>query len=588
MLRRWRLDDLFPGLDSAEYLEATNQVEDQMRDFETLRDRLGPGLTHDMFTEALTRYEKLVRLLSRLLNYGFLLIAQDMGSERAQGCWAQVQQIAAQAENRTLFFNTWWKSINEETAEGFAHAAPEFRYWLKSLRQQIPFSLSEAEEKIINIKDSTGSEALLKLYELISGRYEFKLEIKGEVQTFKRYDLNDFIRSSIPEVRTAAYREYLGALEEDKTILGQIYIHRVQDWHRENVLLRGYASPIGVRNLHHDLADEVVEILLEVCRKNTPLFQRYFSLKARALGLERLRRCDLYAPVMASKITYTFEQAVDLVLESFHQFDARFADLARRILNESHLDSEVRVGKRPGAFCAVVEPGLTPWVSLTYEGKLEDLIRLGRELGRGIHALMAAHHNVFTQKAPRILSESASAFCELVILGHLIATTHEPDFRRTLLFKQMDNAYTAIQRQAYFSLFERRVHDCIQEGVTVGELCDIYLDNLAEQFSGSLELSENFRYEWLGISSFYHLPFSTYASAFGRLLVLSIYNRYQLEGEQFKKRYLKILEAGGSDSPANILKHAGIEIASPDFWQSGFDVVAEALEELDAMQRQLQ
>ena len=581
---RWRLDDLYPGPDSPELQRAFKQIEEKIRAFEALRPRLKHVLTPIEFYNILRKYENLVRFLSRVINYGFLLFSEDMRSQRAQTCWAGAQQKSAQAESRTLFLSLWWNTLDEETTEKLVEAADDYRYWLETLRLQKPFTLSETEEKIINIKDAVGSKALIKLYEAITSRYLYNLKIGGEVKEFKRHELNDYVRHPEPEVRAAAYQEYLRVFEQDALILGQIYQSRVRDWRNENVVLRGYASPIAVRNLANGLADNVVEILLEVCRNNISLFQRYFQLKARTLGMERLRRYDIYAPVTTSEITYQFDEAVNLVLDSFRQFDPQFADLAHKVFKEHRLDSEVRDGKRPGNFCAAVEPGLTPWISLTFKGDLEDVTGLARELGRAIHYMMAAHHTVFTHKASRMLSEVASTFCEMLTIDHLLATDCDPETQRELLFRRMDNAYASIIRQAYLVMFEQTAHNNIHAGANVDELCEIYFESLTDQFSVSIDLSSDFRYEWLGISTFYHLPFYAYAYTFGRLLVLSIYQQYQMEGDTFKSRYLPILAAGGSDSPARILKEAGIDITSADIWQSGFDAIALTLDQLEAIE----
>jgi len=581
---RWRLDDLYPGPDSPELQRAFEQVEEETQAFEALRHRLKHVLSTAEFNDILREYENLIRFLSRVLHYGFLLFSEDMKSYQAQTCWERAQQISAQAESRTLFFNLWWNTLDQETNENLVEAAADYRHWLETLRLQEPFTLSEIEEKIVNLKDATGLKALIKLYETITSRYVYKLEINGEVNKFTRHELKEYVRYPEPDVREAAYMEYLRAFEQDAPILGQIYQNRVRDWRGENVVLRGYASPIAVRNLANDLPDNVVEVLLEVCRNNVSLFHKYFQLKARTLGVERLRRYDIYAPVTRSEKTYEFKDAANLVLDSFRRFEPQFADLADKVFKEHHLDSEVREGKRPGAFCAVVEPGLTPWISLTFEGWVEDVAGLARELGRAIHYMMAAHHTTFTQKASRMLSEVASTFCEMLAVDHLLATDCDPETQWELLFRRMDNAYATIMRQAYFVMFERTAHDCIHAGATVNELCEIYFENLTDQFSGSIDLSGDFRYEWLGISTFYHLPFYAYAYTFGRLLVLSLYRQHQMEGDTFKSRYLPILAAGGSDSPARILKEAGIDITSASIWQSGFDVLAKALKELEAIE----
>ncbi|UCF61334.1 MAG: M3 family oligoendopeptidase, partial [Anaerolineaceae bacterium] len=530
------------------------------------------------------RYEDLIRLLSRVINYGFLLLSDDMRSRKAQDCWGHVQQIAAQAERRTLFLSLWWNALDEKLADQLIKAAADYKYWLGTMRLQKPFSLSEIEEKIITFKDRSGAKGLLKLYETITGRYRFKLLTEGETKEFTRHELNDYVRDPTPDIREDAYREYLRVFERDAPILGQIYQSRVRDWKSENVQLRGYPSSIAVRNLINDLTDDTVDVLLETCRENVSLFQRYFRLKANSMGMDRLRRYDLYAPVTLLEKLFPLEETVHFVLESLHQFDPIFADYARNVLDDHHLDSEVREGKRPGAFCVSVEPSLTPWVSTSFEGDVDDVATLARELGRAVHYSLAASHTTLTHKPTRMLSELASSFCEMLTIDHLIAVSDDKRMRRDLLFKRMDNAYAAIMRQAGFVMFEQKAHERIPAGATVDDLNEMYFTNLLDQFADSIDLSDDFRYEWLGISTLYHLPFYTYAYTFGRLLVLSLYNQYQREGDFFSTHLRTILEAGGSDSPARILNRVGIDITSHETWQAGFDALAVDLKELEEIE----
>jgi oligoendopeptidase F len=281
---------------------------------------------------------------------------------------------------------------------------------------------------------------------------------------------------------------------------------------------------------------------------------------------------------------YSFEEAVHLVIGSFQKFDPLFADYARGVLEEHHLNSEIREGKRPGAYTVSVEPDLTPWISMSFEGEVVDVATLARELGRAVHYSLAAHHTAFTQKPARMLSEVASSFCEMLTIDHLIAADNDQEARRDLLYKRMDNAYAAIMRQANFVMFEQKAHERIHAGASVDDLNEMYFACLKGQFSDSIDLSDDFRYEWLGISTLYHLPFYTYAYAFGRLLVLSLYHQYRVEGDPFRSRLLTVLAAGGSDSPARILDQVGIDITSQETWQAGFAALAADLEKLEVLE----
>ncbi|MDX1688577.1 MAG: M3 family oligoendopeptidase, partial [Candidatus Promineifilaceae bacterium] len=487
----WTLDDLFSSIDAPEVQGALEKLEERVTAFEAARPRLSAGVDGEEFHSLLEDYEQLYRQASRLSGFASLTFAADTQDQRAQSFMARVQQLVAEVDNRTMFFKLWWKELEEEPAARLMDAAGPYRYWLERLRLQRPYTLSEPEERVINLKDVNGAHALNTLYDSITNRYEFHLTVDGEEKELTVGELTVFYRNPDPDLRAAAYQELLRVFGHDEPILGQIYQSLVRDWRSEHVGLRGYEAPIAVRNLANHVPDEVVDTLLAVCRENADLFQNYFRLKARRLGMERLRRYDVYAPLAPTEKEYPFGEAVDLVLESYRQFEPKIARLARRVFDEEHLDSEVRKGKRSGAFCATITPDLTPWVLQSYQGRPGDVMTLAHELGHAVHSLLADHHTALTQHASLPMAETASTFGEMLVVDRLLAEETDPELRQTLLFRQMDDAYATIMRQAYFAVFERRAHEAIHDGAAVDELADLYLETLQEQFGDALALDDD-------------------------------------------------------------------------------------------------
>lgn len=578
---RWSLSDLFPP-DEPDAIQASfGELGSKIASFEKYREELDPEISSSRFLEIVSRLEEIHRQSMRLYGYAGLRFAADTQDQAAQSLLARVEQFMAELQNRTLFFSLWWKELPDDRARRLMDTSGDYRYWLEVMRKFKPHTLSEPEEKIVNIKNVTGSTALTNLYDSLTNRYLFKVTVDGVEKDLTRGELMVYVRSSDPELRAGAYRELYRVYGEDGPVLGQIYQTLVRDWRNEQMGLRNFSSPISARNLENDIPDPVVDTLLEVCQKNAGVFQRFFRLKARLLGMDRLRRYDVYAPVVQSEKTYTYDEAAEKVLDSFQGFHGRFSTLAQRVFAEGHLDSEVRKGKRSGAFCWTVSPDYTPWVLLNYQGRPDDVTTMAHELGHAIHSMLAEHHSAFTAHASLPLAETASTFGEMMLVDRLLNEEKDEDVRRDLLFQQVDSAYATIQRQAYFALFERKAHQMIEEGASVDELASVYLENLKEQFGEAVELSDEFRWEWVSIPHIYQVPFYVYAYAFGQLLVLSLYQQYKEEGESFKPRYIQLLEAGGSDAPARVLEAAGVDIASASFWQGGFDVVARMVEELE-------
>lgn len=582
-LSKWDLSPLYPGYDSPELQSAFDMLEEQVTSFEGLRDKLTPDMPTERFLEAVKANETMTRIGSKMYSFAGLSFAADTQDQKAQALMARVMQFLAEIENRTLFFNLWWKELDNENAKRLMDASGDYRYYLEAMRNFKPHTLSEAEEKIVNLKNVTGVNALGNLYDSITNRYNFKMKVNGKEKEMTAAELFSYRYSTDPKVRAESYQSQFKVYAEDGPILGQIYQTILRDWHTENVNLRKFKNSIAPRNLNNDVPEEAVEALLSVARKNVGIFQRYFKMKAKYVGMKKLRRYDIYAPVAASKKTYNWDEAVTMVLDAFNSFSPQVAELAKRVFDESRIDSEIRKGKRGGAFCASVTPEMTPYVLINYQGTGREVATLAHELGHAIHTMLASHHSTFTFHSSLPLAETASTFAEMVLIDKLLAEETDESVRRDILFKQMDDAYATIMRQSYFAMFEKTAHELVQKNASVDDLSNAYLENLKEQFGDSLELSDEFKWEWVGIPHIYQVPFYVYAYAFGQLLVLALYQQFKAEGESFKPKYLKILSAGGSEAPERILSEAGINIRDPQFWQGGFDVLEKLVGELEAL-----
>jgi oligoendopeptidase F len=582
-LSRWSLDDLYPGMRSPELETAFDQIEEQVTTFEGVRNKLRADMPAEDFMHIVKTSEVTTRIAHKLDAFAGLAFAADTQDQTAQTLQSRVQQFMAGMANRTLFFSLWWKSLSDAEAQRLMDAAGPYRYYLEEMRNFKPYTLSEAEEKVINLKDVTGSSALINLYDAITNRYTFKLKVDGKTQDLTRAQLLNYVYSPDAKMRAKAYQEQFRVYGNDGPILGQMYQTRVRDWYNEGVTLRKFRNPNSVRNLMNDIPDEAVDALLDVARRNAPVFQRFFQIKARALGMKKLRRYDIYAPLAAASKKYPFPKAAEMVLDSFNAFLPEFGQLAQRVFDQNHLDSEIRKGKRGGAFCASIVPEMTPYVLVNYQGNAREVATLAHELGHAIHAMLASHHTTFTFHSSLPLAETASTFGEMMLIDRMLAEEKNKAVRRDILFRQVDDSYATIGRQAWFAMFERSAHDMIQKNANVDEVSQMYFENLKEQFGDSLDLSEDFKWEWVAIPHFYHTPFYVYAYSFGKLLVLSLYKQFKAEGDSFKPKYKKILSAGGSDAPARILADAGIDIRSAKFWQGGFDVIKEQVEELESL-----
>ncbi len=582
---RWSLKAIFNSSTAPEIEATIEQLEAMTTSIEALRPTLNPDISGEDFAKALNLIEAFAELTHRLGSYGPLWFSEDTQNQEALAFMGRMEQLTTEAHNRILFFNLWWKSLADTTAERLLPYSGDMRYAFEQERLFKDYTLSEAEEKVINLKNINGSNALTTLYDMITNKFVFNLELDGEEKHLTRGELMTYVRVASADQRAAAYQELYRVYGQEQTVLSQIYTHRVRDWATENVSLRKVPSPISVRNLANDIPDDVVDTLLNVCAEQAPIFQRYFKLKAQWLGVDKLRRYDLYAPInQSSNKKVAYNDAIDIVLDSLNQFSPAMADHAKKVLDDGHIDAEVRPGKRAGAFCASVSPAMTPWILANYTGEPRDIATLAHELGHAIHALMASDHSVMTFHSALPLAETASVFSEMLLTDRLLSEETNPQLRRDLLIEAIDDSYATILRQSNFVLFERDAHKMITEGCTTGDLNELYKANLAHQFGDSVDISEDFQLEWICIPHIYHTPFYCYAYSFGQLLALSLYQQYKTVGAALKPKLHKILTYGGSAAPNHILTEANINMADVDFWRGGFKFIEGMIDELESIE----
>jgi len=581
---RWSLDDLIlvktgPGLG-----RALSVLDDAASTVESWRGKLNSALPTKAFAILVRDVERQAHAAAVLDGFSYLWFSEQTSNADALALRQRVDSRLADARNRTLFVEHWWKALDEDAAHRLLPAAGDAAYHFESLRRFAPYTLTEPAERAINIKDVNGIHGIATIYDMMESGFTFSLSIDGETKTLTRSEVMVYARDPDPAKRTAAYDALLRVFIAQKDVLAQLYKYTVSDWVEENVKLRGMASPIAARNLGNDLPDAAVDALLDVCRENASVYHRFFRLKARWIGVDRLRRCDIYAPLEPVVREYSFDDAVCLVRKVFGDFHPKLADLAERVFGAGHVDSQPRPGKDAGAFCYSVVPDKVPWVCVNFNGRVQDVSSLVHELGHAVHSQLAAEHSVLTWHSPLPLAETASNFAQMLLLQGLLDVDRDSALRRYLLARYVDESYAAILRQAFFALFERDAHRMVkEESATADQLAACYLDNLRRQFGTSVDVPDAFRWEWLMIGHIYHTPFYCYAYPFGHLLVLALYQQYQREGASFVPKYLRILEQGGSKAPLAILDEAGFDVRTKEFWQGGFDVIGVMIDELEKL-----
>jgi len=578
---RWDLTELVK--DPVERLDHhLAELDSLVTRIESTRATLSPAMPSDAFRSILQQTESVAQGSSRLGAYAYLWFSENTKDSEARSFKTRVEERLTALNNRLLFFDLWWQEVGQADAERLMADSGGLRYHLETIRRYKPHTLSEPEEKIINVKNVTGRSAMNTLYDVVTNGFSFTVREGGRKKTLNREGLMAYVRSPKASVRQAAYGELYRVFSAQRDLLGEIYKTLVSDWKLENIGLRQFSSPIATRNLGNDVPDGAVDVLLSVCAKNADVFQAYFKLKARICKIKPMSRYHLYAPHRTESKKYKYADAVSMVLEAYRGFSPRLADLANQVFRERHIDAPTRPGKIGGAYCYSVAPGLTPYVLLNYTGDAKDIATMAHELGHAVHGMLARHHSVFTFHSTLPLAETASVFGERILSDALMSEETSRQVRQGLLLSQLDDIYATVLRQAYFVRFEKIAHQMIAEGATGDQLAETYLAELRQQFGNAVKVPDEFRWEWLTIPHIFASPFYCYAYSFGNLLVLALYRMYKEEGTTFVPKYLELLGTGGSQPPDQILRRIGVDMTSERFWQSGFRTIREMVVQLEA------
>ena len=582
---KWDLTEITKNPKSPQFQSKVKEVQLLAQRFEKLKSKLDPKISSKEFKKILIDLETISEKLSLIGGYASLSYSANTQSDEATSLMTMMSKLSSDISNKILFFDLWWKTkIDEKNANRLIKESGELSEYLNHKRLIAKYSLSEPEEKIINTLDVTGISALVKLYDKITNAYQYKMKINKKIKILTREEVTNYVRNSKPKTREEAYKTLLSKFFENKGVTGEIYQNIVLNWKHEGIDIRGYKSPISMRNIANDVDDKTIESLLHVCKKNSTVFQRFFIQKAKLLEMKKLRRYDLYAPASTNfkEKNYSYNNSVKLVFESLGKFSPRLEKFARNVFDQKHIDSEIRKGKRDGAFCSTLTPKLTPFVLVNFTGKTRDMFTLAHELGHAVHSQAAQNCSILVQDAPLPLAETASTFSELLLYDNISSKINDIE-KKIMLSEKIDDLYATIMRQSFFTIFEVDAHEQIGKGTTIDEISKTYFRNLKEQFGNSVMISDDFAIEWSCIPHFYHSPFYCYAYSFGNLLALSLFQRYKIEGKDFEPHYIEILAAGGAKKPETLLSEHNIDIRSPKFWQEGFDYISTQVKELESL-----
>jgi oligoendopeptidase F len=525
----------------------------------------------------------LQELVGRAGSYAMLRFATATADPERGALLQKVQELGTQIETRLLFFDLEWAALEDDVAEALlATDGLDFcRHHLRSARRYRPHLLSEPEERILAEKALTSSNAWSRLFEEQAASITVDLPDAAEPVALE-VALSRLFSPERDERRTAA-GAVTRALEPGLRVRGYV-LNTLLAEKMVDDRLRSYPHWLASRNLANEASDESVSALIEAVRGRYELTRRWYRLKARLLGVDRLADYDRMASVTDEDESIPWARAKDIVLESFAGFSPVLADTARAFFDERRIDAPVRPGKRGGAFCSYTVPSAAPYVMLNYTSRRRDVLTLAHELGHGLHAALARHQGVFHFSTPLTLAETASVFGETLVFGRLLDEAPTPASRLGLLAESLEGSIATVFRQVAMNRFEHVAHTARREQgeLSLERIGDLWAESQEELLGDAVEVTDDYRIWWSYIPHFINSPGYVYAYAYGQLLALAVYGRYEEEGADFAPSYLELLSAGGSMPPEKLGAIVGIDLADPGFWDRGLDLVERQLEAAEA------
>jgi len=580
----WDLESLVAGTSVDELLDRSEALTEEL---EGLRGRVAE-LTAEELAAAMRTTAELQEAQGRAGYYAMLRFSEDTSDPERGALMMKVQERSTSLATRLVFFELEWAELDDARAEELL-ADPRLDFCahhLRSVRRYRDHLLSEPEEKLLTEKSVSGASAWVRLFDELTSAIEVELpasilesEEGGDTTTVGLEQALSMLQHPDRDVRRTAAEAVTAALEPGLRTRAFVFNTLLLDKSVDD-RLRGYPTWISERNLANEASDESVQALVDAVVARYDLPQRWYSLKAKVLGIDRLADYDRMASVAEDETQIGWSEARTIVLDAYRSFSPELADVAKRFFDENWIDAPTRPGKRPGAFCAYTVPSHHPYVLLNWTSRSRDVSTLAHELGHGLHAYLAREQGVFHQSTPLTLAETASVFGEAVTNNALLEQLDDPNARFALLASTLEDSIATVFRQVAMNRFEDAVHTARREEgeLSVDRFGDLWVETQEAMLGDSVEVTEGYRTWWSYIPHFISTPGYVYAYAYGQLLALSVYARYTERGQEFVPSYLELLRAGGSKSPAELGRIVDCDLEDPGFWDAGLTIVERQLD----------
>lgn len=585
----WDLSALYRGIDDPQIQADLDTSLERARAFEQKYKgsiHTEPAISAATLCEVVQEFESIEELMGKTGSYASLVHAAKSDVAEHGALVQRASERGAEVNQHLIFFELEWLSVPDDAAEKLIRSPELARYghFLEKQRVYREHKLTEAEEKILNVRNTTGPGAFQRLFSETNSRLTMQVVENGESREVSLQEGLAYLYRPERELRETAATGLTNTLKRNEHLLTFIFNTLVQD-KKTSDGLRNYDGPADSRHLANEIDAGTVNLLIESCESRHDLVHRYYRLKAKMLGIDGLKDYDRYAPVFEKQPNCEWDRCKEVVSASYHSFSSELGNIVDRFFNENWIDAELRDGKRGGAFSASTVPGAHPYNLLNYTDNIRDVMTCAHELGHGVHQYLAREAGYLQQGTPLTMAETASTFGEMVTFYRLLEEFDDPAVIRGLICSKIENAFATVFRQIVLTRFEQKAHHARREEgeLPTARINELWMAANQPMHGDTVELTEGYGYWWMYIPHFIHTPFYCYAYSFGELLVFALYKKYKEEGEPFVPKYLDMLRAGGSESPKNLLAKMDIDVATADFWLGGLKVLEQLVERAEQL-----
>jgi oligoendopeptidase F len=586
---KWDLADFYESIDDPSIDNDLKELEKSIENFyQKAKGKLdNPSLTSKQLLEWYQEYEQVSEQIFYLDRYSHLEYSINSLNDEIKSFRSKIEDYKVKFQEKLLFFNLELNLISEHKFNELI-GTPElinYSHALKFNRLKKDHQLSEGEEQIILMKDITGANAFIKLYNELKSSFIFDFEVEGKKKKLTEAELFSFMYHQDKDLRFRALNAIVAKYKEYEMIFTHTFNNTLKSWDLE-CKKKNFNMPISRRNLENEVSDESVEILGEVTTKSYSIVEKYYNLKKRVLNLPELHMSDIYVPIGQLTKSYSYKEAIELIQNAAEKFFPEFKEIIERMVLSDHIDATPRIGKNRGAFCANGKLKHYPFVFVNFTGTIDSVRALSHELGHAFHSYYNLKNQSFINIGiSLVIAEIASVFNEILVFDHLMNIDLSREEKISLLSNFIESKFSTSHRQNAFYRFEKRIHNLLEEKLpSTEEIKDTFVKEMELMFGNSVSnIREDYANYCFVVHHFLQVPFYVYAYNMSNLLVISIYQLYLEQKEKFIPKFIKLLSFGGSLTPEEMLSEIGIDLKDTSFWQKGINYLSDKIEELEQL-----